>query len=90
MHLSKYYNPIIHDEFIKTVSSHWYIHMSKTFSSHRYIHMSEVFNNTEKCSQKFFTSQKNFKLFWYYHEKPAVKIYKEKYSKRKTKQHLWQ
>ena len=78
MHLSKYYNPIIHNEFIKTVSSHWYIHMS------------EVFNNTEKCSQKFFTSQKNFKLFWYYHEKPAVKIYKEKYSKRKTKQHIWQ
>ena len=54
-------------------------YMSKTFSSHWYIHMSEVFNNTEKCSQKFFTSQKNFKLFWYYHEKPAVKIYKEKY-----------
>ena len=67
MHLSKYYNPIIHDEFIKTFSSHWYIHMSKTFSSHWYIHMSEVFK-----------------------KKPAVKIYKEKYSKRKTKQHIWQ
>ena len=65
MHLSKYYNPIIHDEFIKTFSSHWYIYMSKTFSSHWYIHMSEVFkkNQLSRFTKKSIRNEKQNSTF---------------------------
>ena len=63
MHLSKYYNPIIHDEFIKTFSSHWYIHMSEVFKKNQLSRFTKKSIRNEKQNSTF-GNDYNVDLAW--------------------------